>query len=118
MHRMEAQRVGKNRPRGDLLVEKRPDLRIKQLRKLPRLPGPQRVLRHPQHSGASGTGMLWVAQYALRPGQTGEFSQLFDTQIRPLFDEQIAAGTILSYSLSFHAVHTEDPGGATIAYLL
>jgi len=73
---------------------------------------------HGEKAGASGTGMLWVAQYALRPGQTGEFSQLFDTQIRPLFDEQIAAGTILSYSLSFHAVHTEDPGGATIAYLL
>ena len=79
------------------------------------------VLRSAIHggkAGASGTGMLWVAQYRLRAGQMDEFSQLFDSQIRPMFDEQVTAGTILGYWLNFHAVHTEDPIGASLVYLL
>jgi len=79
------------------------------------------VLRSSIHggkAGASGTGMLWVAQYSLRQGQMDEFTQLFDSQIRPLFEEQIAAGTIVSYWLNFHAVHTADPIGVSIVYLL
>ena len=79
------------------------------------------VLRSTVHGGkpgASGTGMLWVAQYAVKPGQMDAFSQLFESQLRPLFEEQVAAGTILSYSLNFHAVHEEDPGGVSVVYLL
>jgi hypothetical protein len=67
---------------------------------------------------ASGSGMLWVANYHVRPDQMDEFSRLFESQVQPLFDEQVAAGTILGYWLNFEAVHTESPGAATIAYLL
>ena len=68
--------------------------------------------------GASGTAMLWVAQYELQSGQTDDFSQLFEEEIKPLFEEQMAAGTILSYSLNFEAVHTGSPNQVSIAYLL
>jgi hypothetical protein len=73
---------------------------------------------HGGKAGASGTGMLWIAQFSTKPGQMGEFTQLFDSQIRPLFDEQVAAGSILAYWLNFHAVHTGDPGSISLVYLL
>ena len=79
------------------------------------------MLRSPVHGakpGASGTGMLWVADYQLKADQTEEFTRIFEADIKPLFDEQIAAGTILSYSLNFQAVHTGPTGGVTIAYVL
>jgi hypothetical protein len=68
--------------------------------------------------GAGGTGMLWVASYELQSGQTGDFSQLFADEIKPLFEEQVAAGTILAYSLNFEAVHTSSPNVVSIAYVL
>jgi len=73
---------------------------------------------HGEKPGASGSGMLWVANYRVREGQMDEFTQLFAAQIKPLFDEQLAAGTILGYSLDFQAVHTGQPGDVSIAYLL
>ncbi len=77
-----------------------------------------RATIHGQKPGASGTGMLWVARYEVRPDQMEEIAKLFDTGIKPLFDEQMAAGTILSYALNFQAVHTGPAGGVSIAYLL
>jgi len=77
-----------------------------------------RATIHGEKPGARGTGMLWVAHYELRPGQTEEFTRLFETEIKPLFDEQIAAGSILSYSLNFEAVHTGSPNGVSVAYVL
>lgn len=77
-----------------------------------------RATIHGGKPGASGSGMLWVASYHVRPGQMEGFTQLFETEIKPLFDEQVAAGTILSYSLDFQAIHTEAPGSVTIAYLM
>jgi len=79
------------------------------------------VLRSTIHNGkagASGTGMLWVAQLTVKPGQTDEFTDLFESGLRPLFEEQMAAGSILAYWLSFQAVHTEDPSGVSIAYIM
>jgi hypothetical protein len=77
-----------------------------------------RATIHGGKPGASGTGMLWVASYELRSGQAEEFTRLFESEIKPLFEEQVAAGTILSYSLNFQAVHTGTPGGVSIAYVL
>jgi len=77
-----------------------------------------RATIHGGKPGASGTGMLWVARYEVRPDQMEEIRRLFETGIKPLFDEQMAAGTILSYSLNFQAVHTGPEGGVSIAYLL
>jgi hypothetical protein len=68
--------------------------------------------------GAAGSGMLWVARYELQAGQTEDFTQLFEDEIKPLFEEQTAAGTILSYSLSFEAIHTESPSVVAITYVL
>ena len=68
--------------------------------------------------GAGGTGMMWVARYELQAGQAQDFSKLFEDEIKPLFDEQVAAGTVLSYSLSFEAVHTVSPNVVTLNYLV
>ena len=79
------------------------------------------MLRAPIHGakpGASGTGMLWVAEYQVKPDQMDEFSRLFEEDIKPLFDEQMAAGSILSYSLYFQAVHSGPGGTVTITYVL
>ena len=79
------------------------------------------LLRSPLYGrkpGASGSGMLWVAHYRVREGQMDEFAQLFEAQIKPLFDQQLAAGTILAYSIDFQAVHTTQPGDVAIAYLM
>jgi hypothetical protein len=73
---------------------------------------------HGANPGASGSGMLWVAHYRVRQGQMDTFTQLFASEIQPLFAEQMAAGNILGYSLDFQAIHTEEPGGVDIAYLL
>jgi len=77
-----------------------------------------RTTIHGGKPGVSGTGMLWVAEYQLKPDQIDEFSRIFENDIKPLFVEQIAAGTILSYSLNFQAVHTGPASGVTIAYIL
>ncbi|HVN10238.1 MAG TPA: hypothetical protein VMV61_14775 [Patescibacteria group bacterium] len=71
-----------------------------------------------QKRGASGKGILWAANFRVREGQMDEFTRLYATEIKPLFDEQIAAGTILSYELDFQAVHTGQPGDVTLAYLM
>jgi len=79
------------------------------------------MLRAPIHGekpGASGAGMLWVADYRLKPDQAEEFTRIFEADIKPLFDEQIAAGTILSYSLNFEAIHTGPASDVSIAYVL
>lgn len=79
------------------------------------------MLRVPIHSarpGASGTGMLWVASYQVKPDQTEEFERLFENDIKPLFDEELSAGTILSYSLNFEAIHTGPASTVSIAYIL
>jgi hypothetical protein len=77
-----------------------------------------RATTHGEKLGASGTGLLWVARYEVRPAQMEEIATLFETGIKPLFDEQMAAGTILSYALNYQAVHTGPAGGVSIAYLL
>ncbi len=68
--------------------------------------------------GASGTGMLWVASYQVKPDQMEEFGRLFENDIKPLFEEQIAAGSILSYSLNFEAIHSGPTNSVSIAYVL
>lgn len=67
---------------------------------------------------ASGTGMLWVATYQVKPDQTEEFGRLFEMDIKPLFEEQIAAGSVLWYSLNFEAIHSGPTNSVSIAYLL
>jgi len=77
-----------------------------------------RATIHGQKPEASGAGLLWVASYEVRPDQMEEIARLFETGIKPLFDEQMAAGTILSYALNYQAVHTGPAGGVSISYLL
>jgi len=68
--------------------------------------------------GAHGTGMLWIAHYEVKPDQTDEFTRLFESDIKPLFEEQVREGTILGYWLTFQAIHSGPTGGASIMYLL
>ena len=73
---------------------------------------------HGAKPGASGPGMLWVASYQVKPDQMEAFDQLFENDIKPLFDQQVAAGTILSYWLNFEAVHSGPTNDVSIAYIL
>ncbi len=68
--------------------------------------------------GASGKGILWVANYELKEGSTEDFVRLFKTAIQPVFEEQIAAGNILGYSLDEPVVHFAGPHIVSIAYVL
>jgi hypothetical protein len=73
---------------------------------------------HGGKPGAGGTAMMWVARYELQSGQSEDFSKLFEDEIKPLFEEQVAAGTVLSYAVSFEAVHTVTPNMVSISYIL
>lgn len=73
---------------------------------------------HGGKPGAGGAAMMWVARYELQSGQSEDFSKLFEDEIRPLFEEQVAAGTVLSYAVSFEAVHTVTPNMVSISYIL
>ena len=77
-----------------------------------------RATIHGGKPGVSGSGMLWVASYQVRSGQVEEFTRLFEADIKPLFEEQVAAGTVLYFGLNFEAIHTGAPGGVSIAYLM
>ena len=75
-------------------------------------------LVHGGKPGASGKGILWVGNYELKEGSTEDFVRLFKTAIQPVFEEQIAAGNILSYSLDDAVVHSPGPHVVSIAYVL
>lgn len=75
-------------------------------------------LVHGGKAGASGKGILWVANYELKEGSGEDFTRLFKTAIQPLFEEQIAAGNILTYSLDEAVVHSPGPHVVSIAYAL
>ena len=75
-------------------------------------------LAHGGKAGASGKGILWVATYELKDGSADDFTRLFKAVIQPLFEEQVAAGNVLSYSLDEEVVHSPGPHMVSIVYML
>jgi len=73
---------------------------------------------HGGKAGSSGKGLLWVATYELKEGSGEEFTRLFKAVIQPLFEEQVAAGNVVSYSLDEEVVHSPGPHYVSIAYVL
>jgi hypothetical protein len=57
----------------------------------------------------SGEGYLNVASYLLKAGKGREWKELWDKNSKPLFDELIAKGSLVGYSIDVEDVHTDSP---------
>jgi hypothetical protein len=58
---------------------------------------------------ASGEGYLSVASYLVKAGKAQEWKQLWEKNSKPLFDELVAKGALLGYSIDVEDVHTDSP---------
>jgi hypothetical protein len=58
---------------------------------------------------ASGEGYLTVASYLLKAGKAQEWKQLWDKNTKPLYDDLVAKGALLGYSIDVEDVHTDSP---------
>ena len=59
---------------------------------------------------ASGSGMMVVSTFVVKPGQAQPWRQLFDKYQKVLYDDLVAKGTLLGYSLHTEDIHTDNPG--------
>ena len=57
----------------------------------------------------SGEGYLNVSSYLIKAGKAQEWKQLWDKNSKPLFDELVAKGALLGYSIDVEDVHTDSP---------
>ena len=57
----------------------------------------------------SGEGYLNVASYLLKPGKGREWKELWDKNVKPQFDELVAKGSLIGYSIDVEDVHTDSP---------
>lgn len=58
---------------------------------------------------ASGEGFLNVSSYVLKPGKGREWKELWERNNKAFYDEQVAKGTLVAYSIDVEDVHTESP---------
>jgi hypothetical protein len=58
---------------------------------------------------ASGEGYLTVSSYLLKAGKARDWKELWDKSSKPVFDELLAKGTLLGYSVDVEDVHTDSP---------
>jgi len=76
-----------------------------------------RSLAHNDKPGASGTGILWVANYLVKPDHAEEFGGLMERVIVPALEKLLAEGAIASYEVDTQVVHSENPGIISVAYI-
>jgi hypothetical protein len=57
----------------------------------------------------SGEGYLNVASYLIKAGKAQEWKQLWDKNTKPLYDDLVAKGTLIGYSIDVEDVHTDSP---------
>jgi hypothetical protein len=57
----------------------------------------------------SGEGYLNVASYLIKAGKAQEWKQLWDKNTKPLYDELVAKGALIGYSIDVEDVHTDSP---------
>jgi hypothetical protein len=68
-------------------------------------------LRSPVHGGkaSSGEGYLTVSSYLVKAGKAREWRELWDKDSKPVFDDLVAKGALLAYSIDVEDVHTDSP---------
>jgi hypothetical protein len=70
-------------------------------------------------SGAQLDGGYWVGSFlSVEPGQGSEYRSWWDTHTKPLFEQLLADGTIVSYGLTVEDMITEGFGGRTSWYIV
>jgi hypothetical protein len=57
----------------------------------------------------AGEGYLTVSSYLLKPGKGREWKELWEKHDKPLFDDLVAKGTLLAYSVEVEDLHTDNP---------
>ena len=57
----------------------------------------------------SGEGYLNVSSYLIKAGKAQEWKQLWDKNTKPLYDELVAKGALIGYSIDVEDVHTDSP---------
>jgi hypothetical protein len=57
---------------------------------------------------ASGEGYLTVSSYVLKAGKAREWKELWDKNNKPVFDDLLAKGSLLAYSVDVEDVHTSN----------
>jgi len=67
-------------------------------------------------SGPAG-GYLWVNSLRVQPGKAQQWREFWEKNNKPSFDELVANGTIVSYSVDVEHVHTDDPGLRFVVYV-
>jgi hypothetical protein len=68
-------------------------------------------------SGAGSGGYLTVSSSLVKPGQGQDWRQAFEKNIKPIFDEMVAKGVFVGYSVDVERVHTDSPGWRYVATL-
>ena len=58
---------------------------------------------------ASGEGYLTVSQYLVKAGKAREWKELWDRNSKPVYDDLLAKGALLGYSVDVEDVHTDSP---------
>jgi hypothetical protein len=77
-----------------------------------------RTVIHGGKHAAAGPGYVWVAMEDLKTGSEGQFIEMFEKEIQPLFEQLVADGTVTYYGLDVQAVHTDNPNSIDIVYIL
>jgi hypothetical protein len=62
------------------------------------------------HSGSFTNAYLHVLSFQLKPGMGTSFENAYKTYLKPYYEQQIAAGTLLSYGMDSESVYTQAPG--------
>jgi hypothetical protein len=58
----------------------------------------------------SGTAAMIVSTFVVRPDQGQQWRQLFDKYTKTTYDDLVASGAALGYSLHTEDMHTDNPG--------
>jgi hypothetical protein len=58
---------------------------------------------------ASGEGYLNVSQYLVKAGKAREWKELWEKNSKPVYDDLLAKGALLAYSIDVEDVHTDSP---------
>lgn len=60
---------------------------------------------------AAGTnGYLSVSSYLVKPGQGQEWRQMWEKNNKAIYDDLVAKGLVLGYSIDVEDIHTDNPG--------
>jgi hypothetical protein len=66
------------------------------------------------HSGTFTNAYLRVVTFELKPGMGDSFENAYKAYLQPYYEQQVAAGTLLSYGMDNENVYTQAPGGMDV----